>query len=233
MQTIIRIFPDSMSALFKLNILTLLLSISIAQSQSIFQNLLKNKIFYVHQLRNFIRSEEFKTLKNEIGDVLAVDLIYKKSLVICDYDIKDALLVCGLATLDHRKINFKFPLLGLKIPIFLTSESREQFLQRTANLPSHIFSDTIEDRDKLQHFFFSAYLTYTNEGRASADKIGLLVEEGEKLGLNLVKDERDILANRLGQNFGLYLHKNPFTLPSRFLRSNSLKQNFNLPLKSK
>lgn len=220
-----------MSGLFKLNILTFLLSISIAQSQSIFNTLLKNRIFYVHQLRNFIRSEEFKELKNKLGDLNAIDIIYKKSLVLCDYNIKDALFVCALATLDHRKINFKLPLLGFKIPIFLTSESEEQFFKRTSNLPSHIFSNTIDDRDKLQHFFFSAYLTYTNEGRASADKIGLLVEEGEKLGLNLVRDERDILANRLGQNFGLYLHKNPLALPSRFLQPDSIKQNFNLPFK--
>ncbi len=217
-----------MSELFKLNILTFLFSISIAQSQSLFQILLQNKIFYVHQLRNFIRSEEFKTLKNKVGDIYAVDIIYKKSLVLCDYDVKDALFVCALATLDHRKINFKLPILGIKIPIFLTSESNEKFFKRTSNLPSHILSDTIDDRDKLQHFFFSAYLTYTNEGKASADKIGLIVEEGEKLGLNLVKDERDILANRLGQSFGLYLHKNPLALPSRFLQPDSIKQNFNL-----
>lgn len=191
---------------------------ALAHSQSVlFNPLSENKVFYVKRVRDFIKSDEFKILRDKFGDVIAVDLIYKKSLVICNYDIADALLVCGLSTLDHRKIKFKVPIIRLKLPIFLTSESEGEFKRRVENLPSHIFSDTLDDRDKLQHFFLSAYIAYVNGGKITADKIGILVEEGEKLGLNLVWDERDIMANRLGQEFGVQLHKNPFVLPSRFL----------------
>lgn len=179
--------------------------------------LMENKIFYVKQVRDFVRSDEFKIFKEKFGDIIAVDLIYKKSLVVCNYNIADALLICGLSTLDHRKIKFKIPILGIKLPIFLTSESEEEFKRRVMNLPSHIFSDTLDDRDKLQHFFLSAYVAYVNGGKVTADKVGILVEEVEKFGLNLVRDERDIIANRLGQEFGFQLHKNPFVLPSRFL----------------
>ncbi|CUT03591.1 hypothetical protein [Candidatus Kryptobacter tengchongensis] len=208
-----------MSALYKLKLLLIPILISYVNSQS----LIDNKISYVHKLRDFIRSENFKRLKEKFGDVHAIDIIYKKSLALCNYDIENALLVCGFATLDHRKIEFKLPIIGLKIPLILTSESKENFKKRIVNLPSKIFSDTLDDKDKLQHFFFSAYITYKNMGRKTADKIGLLIEEGEKIGLNLVRDERDIIANRLGQNFGLSLHKNPFTLPSRFFKKDSIE----------
>ncbi|MCS7228931.1 MAG: hypothetical protein N2252_06905 [Candidatus Kryptonium sp.] len=218
-----------MSVLYRLKFLIILTLISYANSQPI----IDNKISIVHKLRNFIRSEEFKNLKVKLGDVYSIDLIYKKSLVLCDYDIESALLVCGFATLSHRKINFKIPLVGIKIPLLLTSESEENYEKRIKNLPSKIFSDTIDDKDKLQHFFFSAYIAYKNAGRRTADKIGLLIEEGEKIGLNLTRDERDIVANRLGQNFGLSLHKNPFMLPSRFFKRDSLEKNFYFLLKSK
>ncbi len=207
-----------MSGSFKLKLFSFIFITTLAYSQSVlFNPFIENKIFYVKRVRDFIRSDEFKILKDKFGDVTAVDLIYKKSLVICSYNIADALLVCGLSTLDHRKIKLKVPIFGLKLPIFLTSESEDEFKRRTANLPSHIFSDTIDDRDKLQHFFLSAYIAYVNGGKITADKIGILIEKGEKFGLNLVWDERDIMANRLGQKFGLQLHKNPFVLPSRFL----------------
>lgn len=219
MRTIIHIYQSLMSALYKLKLLLIPILISYVNSQS----LIDNKISYIHKLRDFIRSENFKKLKEKFGDVHAIDIIYKKSLVLCNYDIENALLVCGFATLDHRKIEFKLPIIGLKIPLILTSESKEGFKKRIANLPSKIFSDTLDDKDKLQHFFFSAYITYKNMGRKTADKIGLLIEEGEKIGLNLVRDERDIIANRLGQNFGLSLHKNPFTLPSRFFKKDSIE----------
>ncbi|MEN3038635.1 MAG: hypothetical protein ABDI07_05705 [Candidatus Kryptonium sp.] len=218
-----------MSVLYKLKLLIFLTLTSYANSQSI----IENKILIVHKLRDFIRSEDFRNLKQKLGDVRSIDLIYKKSLVLCDYDIENALLVCGFASLSHRKINFKIPLIGLKIPIILTSESKENYERRIKNLPSRIFSDTIDDKDKLQHFFFSAYIAYKNAGRRTADKIGLLVEEGEKIGLNLARDERDIIANRLGQSFGLSLHKNPFTLPSRFFRRDSIEKNLYFLLKSK
>ncbi len=192
-------------------------------SQTINDFLFDNKFFHTRKLREFIRSDDFKKFKEKFGDKSAVDLIYKKALVLCDYNIADALLISGLATLDHRKINFKIPLLGFKIPIFLTSETEKNFKKRLENLPAYVFSDTLNDRDKLQHFFLSAYLSYLNGGAKTADKIGILIEEGEKIGLSLVRDERDILANRCGQDFGLSLHKNPFALPSRFLNHNSLK----------
>ncbi|MFN3135919.1 MAG: hypothetical protein ACK44H_10185 [Candidatus Kryptonium sp.] len=215
--------------LFKLKVFILLLSLSYSSAQS----LIDNKISRVHKLRDFIRSEDFKTLKEKLGDVLAIDLIYKKALVLCNYDIEETLLICGFATLDHREIKFKLPIVGLKIPLLLTSENREKFKKRVSNLPSKILSDTIDDRDKLQHFFFSAYIAYKNAGKKTADKIGILVEEGEKLGLSLVRDERDIIANRLGQNFGFLLHKNPFLLPSRFFTKDSIEKNLYFLLKSK
>jgi hypothetical protein len=116
----------------------------------------------------------------------------------------------------------------LKLPIFLTSESENDFKKRVENLPAHIFNDTINDKDKLQHFFLSAYLAYLNGGRKTADRVGILIEEGEKIHLSLVRDERDILANRCGQSFGLSLHKNPFALPIPLLESRPRKININL-----
>jgi hypothetical protein len=84
-----------------------------------------------------------------------------------------------------------------------------------------LFSDKQDksDADKLQHFFASSWLAYVFKDAELADLIGVQVERYEDL---LVKgdafDERDIRANRLGQQFGLLLHKNPHVLPSEFFR---------------
>jgi hypothetical protein len=100
-----------MSALFKLKI-SLFLFTAILYSQTINDFIFDNKFFKTRKLREFIRSDEFKKFKEKFGDRSAVDLIYKKALVLCDYNLADALLVSGLATLDHRKIISNFPYSG-------------------------------------------------------------------------------------------------------------------------
>jgi hypothetical protein len=85
----------------------------------------------------------------------------------------------------------------------LTFESEEKFNSRVERLPSHIITDTIDDKDKMQHFFLSAYLKRTLQMNSLVRIMGSLVEFGEDAfivgGMN---DERDMHANMNGVRFG-------------------------------
>jgi hypothetical protein len=118
---------------------------------------------------------------------------------------------------EHRTIPL---LIGINLP--LTLEPSEEFRQRVARLPSKLFADLPDgnDRDKLQHFFASAWLAWTLDSRDAADLLGLGIEAGEdafvKGGAN---DRRDVRANRLGQHFAELLHEHPDALPSMIFRA--------------
>jgi hypothetical protein len=123
--------------------------------------------------------------------------------------------------MDHQRVGVRLPLIGAILWFPLTSEFGGEFRARVDALPSRLYADTPPgrggDRDKLQHFFGSAFLTAVTESAESADRVGLFIEWGEERfivgGLN---DERDVRANRQGERFGLHLLSDPDTRPSRF-----------------
>ena len=143
-------------------------------------------------------------LLKRCGDLRAVDAIYLKSLKIAEHNIARALFLSLLGSLEHRDFDFKIPVLGvLKIPV--TFEEDSLFATRYRNLPSKLYVDTPPegDRDKLQHFFASAYLAYASESRELARSTGDLVEWGEaKFVVGGVDDPRDRRANKHGERFG-------------------------------
>jgi hypothetical protein len=172
------------------------------------------------ELKSFIRSETFHQIRERFGDVRAVDAVYIRAMQLTNNNTAIALLLSAVATFDHRIVGLKIPIFNLFFP--LSNESFEEFTQRVNNLPARLYSDTqpirTGDRDKLQHYFGSAFLTVVCESPQPAERIGDFIEKGEDAFIiDGALDERDRRANRQGQEFGLALLIDHHHVPSEFL----------------
>ena len=172
-------------------------------------------------IRQYILDERFQGLRNRCGDMRTIDAIYLKSLKIADYNIARALFLSLMAVLEHRKVDVKMPIVSsLKVP--LTFEKDSIFSARIKHLPTHVYSDspTIPegDRDKLQHFFGSAYLSYASEAPQFTRAVGDFIEWGEPIFVvGGTDDPRDKRANKQGGSFGRDLLVVTTLLPSDYL----------------
>jgi len=172
-------------------------------------------------LKRYIRDPRFLDVRRLCSDTSAVDAIFLRSLEIADGDIGRALLVSLLGTMDHFRVGLRLPLAGvLWLP--LTTETEEVFGIRHTHLPRRVLPDsagrTASDRDKLQHFFGSAWVAYLTNSQWLANVFGNFVEAGEDaFVVGGVNDDRDKYANRLGQEFGLRLLDEDGVLPSDVL----------------
>lgn len=171
------------------------------------------------RIRAYIRDPRFKELTTRCGDLRAVDGIYLKALKIADFNISRALFLSLMGTLEHENVAFKIPVVGaLHVP--LTFEADSLFKARIMNLPSRIYPDTPPegDRDKLQHFFASAYLSYVSEAPELAKESGDLVEWSEaRFIVGGADDPRDKRSNKHGDAFGRDLAVVKTLLPSDYL----------------
>jgi hypothetical protein len=170
-------------------------------------------------MKRYLRDDRFFELRKQYDDTLAVDAIFDHAMMIADGDIRSALLLSMFAVMDHRQ-------LGLKVPVFgsmyfpLTAENDSLFRIRRTHLPKKVLNDNLRasDKDKLQHFFGSAFLAYATNSNAFALFIGDLFEIGEdEFVLGGRSDDRDKLANAHGRSFGLGLRKDADLLPSDIL----------------
>jgi hypothetical protein len=176
-------------------------------------------IFIQHELelKWFVSSKTFKHLREQFGDAKSVDAIYIRAMQLTNNNTAMSLLLCTFATFDHETVGLNIPFFSLAFP--LTEESQAEFKKRINNLPRIIYDDSPEsgDRDKLQHFFGSAFLTFISESRGAADRFGVFVEKGERLIIvGGVYDDRDLRADWQGQNFGSALLENNRRKPSAF-----------------
>lgn len=172
------------------------------------------------QLKSFLRSKTFRLLRDRLGDRRALDALYVRSMQLTDNNTAVALLLSAIASFDHRVVGLKIPLFQLFFP--LSNESQEEFDRRVSDLPARIYPDTpagpAGDRDKLQHFFGSAFLTLAFETESGAESAAYFVEEGEDAFIvGGVMDERDLRADRDGQRFGKALLEDNRRMPSEFL----------------
>ena len=171
------------------------------------------------ELKSFIRSRTFDAIRRKYGDLKAVDAIFIRAMKITNENTAVSLLISAIAYFEHRTVHLKVPIFALVFP--LTNESEKEFTRRVKNLPAKIYSDTPlnGDRDKLQHFFGSAFLAFIFESRQPAERFGDFIEEGEDAFLvDGALDERDMRANRQGQEFGLALLNNIHRVPSEFIK---------------
>lgn len=172
-------------------------------------------------IRQYILDERFQVLRNRCGDMRTIDAIYLKSLKIADYNIARALFLSFMAVLEHRTVDVKMPIVSpLKVP--LTFEKDSVFFARMKHLPTHVYSDSPTthegDRDKLQHFFGSAYLSYASEAPGFTRAIGDFIEWGEPIFVvGGTDDPRDKYANKQGESFGRDLLVVTTLLPSDYL----------------
>jgi len=170
------------------------------------------------ELKEFVASSTFRKLRKLYGDRRAVDAIYIRAMQLTDNNTGIALLLATIATTDHRVVSLKVPLFRLAFP--LSNESEEEFTRRVRNIPSALYDDGPAggDRDKLQHFFGSSFLTLLFESPQPAGRIGEFIEEGEEALIEGgMRDDRDRRANVQGQQFGLVLLDDNRRLPSEFL----------------
>jgi hypothetical protein len=170
-------------------------------------------------LKRYLRDQRFYELRKFYDDTLAVDAIFDQAMLIADENVKHALLISTFAVMDHRKLGFKVPVIG-SIYIPLTTENDSLFRLRRTHLPKKVLNDNLKasDKDKLQHFFGSAYITYSTNSNSFAEWIGDLLEIGEdRFVLGGKDDPRDKQANAKGREFGLRLLKDENVLPSDVL----------------
>jgi hypothetical protein len=172
-------------------------------------------------IREYLRDPRFHLLSERHGAMRTVDAIFLRSLRIADYQIARALFLSLMAVLEHQHVSVKLPIVrSLALP--LTFEEDSLFRARTQNLPAHIYPDSPPegDRDKLQHFFASAYLSFASESPDLARAGGNVVEWGEaQFIVGGADDPRDRRANRQGERFGRDLLIVKTLLPSDYLAS--------------
>jgi hypothetical protein len=127
-----------------------------------------------------------------------------------------------MAILEHQNVDFKLPIVGgIRVP--LTFEQDSLFKARKRNIPARVYPDSPlneeGDKDKLQHFFASAYLAYVSESPELARQSGNFVEWGEaRFVVGGADDPRDRRANKHGEAFGRDLLVVRTLLPSDYLR---------------
>ncbi|MBI2619650.1 MAG: hypothetical protein HYW57_06175 [Ignavibacteriales bacterium] len=172
-------------------------------------------------IREYVRDPRFGELLQRCGDLRAVDAVYQKALRIAEYNIGRALFLSMVASLEHRNIGVELPVVGT-VGLPLTFEEDSLFQQRIMNLPSKLYHDSPGDvhgdKDKLQHFFGSAYLAFTSESREFTRSAGNFVEWGEaQMIVGGVNDVRDKRANKQGETFGHDLLYVKTLLPSDYL----------------
>ena len=175
-------------------------------------------------LREYVRDPAFAALRQRFGDLAAVDSLFARARGLSWGNDAEALLIAFAATLDHRRFGVKTPIPGVVLWFPLTSELDDEFDARVCALPLSLYPDTPEtpggDRDKLQHFFGSAAITYICESRDPAARVGDFIEWGEdRFVVDGLLDERDVRANWQGQQFGLRLLSDPSAAPSPFFRT--------------
>ena len=189
--------------------------------QSIFsqQSKLSKSVNFISE---YIASRSFLTLKKEIGDLKTVDSIFIKSCNHSNKDFSEALLALTFATVPYKEVPIQIPLLKVIVNYPLISASDSIFLLKNENLPRYIFcdspADNYGDKDKLAHFFGSAYISYASNIFDLGDPIGYFVEVFEEsFKVQSTIDERDLITNNLGNTFGKLLKRNKNILPSQII----------------
>ena len=176
----------------------------------------------VNHLSHFIASGKFEELKNKLSDYQQIDILYKEALKESKGDIDNALFTLTFTVIPYDQIPVVTPVFKIPINVPLPHSVDSIFNLKNKNLPNNLFFDTPKnsfgDKDKLAHFFGSAYLSYVSSWFDITQIIGIFVEDfEEKFYIQSSADPRDIRADNLGNMFGKVLKKNKEVLPSQVL----------------
>jgi len=182
----------------------------------------------VNHISSYIASEEFLELKNNIGDVAVTDSVFIQAIIFTNGNISEALLALMLATVPYREVPIQIPLFNSTISYPLISASEEIFLAKNENLPKYLFFDSPNnnygDKDKLAHFFGSAFLSNESNIFDIGKLIGYFVEAFEEsFKVQSSVDIRDLDVNDYGRLFGNLLQENNDLLPSQIFLIRSIR----------
>ncbi len=189
----------------------------------------------INYLSEFIASDYFNNLDSTVNDLSLVDTLFRRAVHYRDKDYSEALLSLTLATVPYKKVPIHLPLIRTLIQYPLTSVSDSVFLLKNRNLPKNLYFDTPDnkfgDKDKLAHFFGSAFLAYNSSIFDLGDLIGYFVEVfEEEFKVQSVIDNRDMMTNKLGYIFGTFLKTKKSILPSNaFLLRTLFYIRYNFP----
>ncbi len=180
----------------------------------------------VNYLSEFIASDYFLNLKKTNNDLELTDTLFLRAVKYKDCNYSEALLALTFATVPYREVPIQLPLIGI-INYPLISASDSIFLKKDDNLPKELFYDTPKgnfgDKDKLAHFFGSAFISYSSNIFDLGDLIGYFVEVFEEsFKVQSSIDQRDLRTNKLGNIFGDILKRNKNVLPSQVMLIKSL-----------
>ena len=182
----------------------------------------------VNYLSSYIASDHFLELRERIGDISVTDSLYKEALKRMQNDISESLLALMLTTVPYREVPIQIPILKLIVAYPLISADNEIFLEKNENLPRYLFFDTPNDnygdKDKLAHFFGSAFLSYESNIFDLGKLIGYFVEAFEEsFKVQSSVDIRDLDVNDYGRLFGTLIKSNKEILPSSIILFRSLR----------
>ena len=176
----------------------------------------------VNYISSYIASEDFKHMKNEVGDLFATDLIYVTALKFKENDYSEALLSLSAATLPYKEVPIVIPIINSVWNYPVVSANDSVYNLKNKNLPTNFFYDTPQneygDKDKLAHFFGFAFLEYSTLIFDFGNLIGNFIEAFEEdFKIQSSVDYRDLEVNFLGKCFGKLLEKDKSVLPSQIL----------------
>jgi len=180
----------------------------------------------VNYLSKFIASDYFLDLKKTNNDLELTDTLFLRAVKYKNYNYSEALLALTFATVPYKEVPIEFPLIGvLDYPLISANDS--VFIKKDKNLPKELFYDTPKDnfgdKDKLAHFFGSAFISYSSNIFDLGDLIGYFVEVFEQsFKVQSSVDTRDLRTNKLGNIFGSILKKDKNVLPSQVMLIKSL-----------
>ena len=176
----------------------------------------------VNYLSNFIASDYFQELKNSNDNLALTDTIYLRALAYEKFNYQEALFALTFAVIPYNKVELRIPVIGNIVTYRLLSAQEEIFQKKNENLPKKLFFDTPNDnygdKDKLAHFFGSAFISYSSNIFDLGNVIGYFVEVFEQdFEVQNSIDNRDLRTNILGNIFGRVLKKNKNVLPSQVM----------------
>lgn len=183
----------------------------------------------VQKISEYIAQDKFSIYLENENHLVLVDSIFSFALTVNNNDISETLLSLTFATVPYRQVPLKIPYLNIIFNFPLVSADKETYLKKNSNLPNNLFYDTPQnsfgDRDKLAHFFGSAFLSYNSILFDLTPFIGYFVEVFEEtFKVESFIDERDLIVNSIGSSFGKALKDNIEMKPSYFIFNYSLQK---------
>ena len=176
----------------------------------------------IEHLSEYIASDKFFEIRKNFGDIKATDSLYSEAIRFSEDDLSLALLSLTFTTLPYRKVPIQIPFLKTIFYYPIVSVDEIKFLQKNINLPRYFFYDSPNnayvDKDKLAHFFGSAFLGYSFSFFDLTSYIGYFVEVIEDaFVLEATIDKRDIKINNYGKLFGDLLDEKKKIMPSEII----------------